>query len=177
MGKEEGAKVFNIDSISEIKSSILSLGDEQFDTITIKGNSEKDDNFHSLSFYTSGFEKFLVEWNHNKPITDYIPYLDTFNFYGDDDELMLEIEDNLHLNSLEFKLYPAEDENNYCLELWGSYYLDVDEESLNLINEVDTFDIGLYFLNKNDSDELLVDNDGEFSVIEGGTTSFSVDEE
>ena len=75
------------------------------------------------------------------------------------------------------KLYPAEDENNYCLELWGSYYLDVDEESLNLINEVDTFDIGLYFLNKNDSDELLVDNDGEFSVIEGGTTSFSVDEE
>ena len=55
--------------------------------------------------------------------------------------------------------------------------MDVDEESLNLINQVDTFDIGLYFLNKNDSEELLVDNDGEFSVIEGGTTSFSVDEE
>ena len=50
----------------------------------------------------------------------------------------------------------------------ASYYFDSDEESLNLINEVDNVDIGLYFLNKNDSDELLENNDGEFSVLEGG---------
>jgi hypothetical protein len=174
---EESVLVYNIESISGIQSSIISLGEEQYDTITIKGNNEKNDSFHSLSFYTSGFEKFLLEWNHNKPITEYIPYLDTFNFYGDDDELMLEIDYNLYLNSLEFKLYPAEDENNYCLELWGSYYFDVDEESLSLMNGVDSIDLGLYFLNKNDSDELLVNNDGEFSVIEGGNTSFSIDEE
>ena len=174
---EESVLVYNIESISGTQSSIISLGEEQYDTITIKGNNEKDGSFHSLSFYTSGFEKFLVEWNHNKPITEYIPYLDTCNFYGDDDELMLEIDYNLFLNSLEFKLYPAEDENNYCLELWGSYYFDVDEKSLSLINEVDSIDIGLYFLNKNDSDDLLVNNDGEFSVIEGGSTSFIVDEE
>ena len=54
----EGVQVYKIDKISGIESSIISLGDEQFDTIAIKGNSEKDDSFHSLSFYTSGFEKF-----------------------------------------------------------------------------------------------------------------------
>ena len=154
------------------------MGDEQYDTIVIKGNGKKEDDNHSLSFYTSGFEKFVIEWDHNKPITEYIPYLDCLNFFGDDDELMLEIDDNLYLNALEFKLYPAEEENNYCLEIiMASYYFDSDEESLNLINEVDNVDIGLYFLNKNDSDELLENNDGEFSVLEGGTTSFSVDEE